>query len=83
MPMTSHERLMAAYRKQEPDRVPVRVWAVDDRTQPIHPSYAPIVEAAREKTDLVGGWGVAPAGRCCAALRMKSVPAESRNSKSG
>ncbi|HQI75155.1 MAG TPA: uroporphyrinogen decarboxylase family protein [Candidatus Latescibacteria bacterium] len=60
MPMTSHERLMAAYRKQEPDRVPVRVWAVDDRTQPIHPSYAPIVEAAREKTDLVGGWGGGP-----------------------
>jgi len=58
MPMTSHERLMAAYRREEPDRVPVRVWAVDDLTQPLHPSYEPVIRAAQAKSDLVGGWGM-------------------------
>jgi len=56
--MTSHERLMAAYRNEVPDRVPVRVWAVDDLTQPMHPSYAKVIDVARETTDLVGGWGL-------------------------
>lgn len=58
MEMTSRERLSAAYRGQQPDRVPVRVWGVTLETQPVHPSYAPIIEAAQERTDLVGGWGM-------------------------
>lgn len=49
---------MTAYRKELPDRVPVRVWAVDERTTPIHPSYEPVIRAAQAKTDLVGGWGL-------------------------
>lgn len=56
--MTSRERLMAAYRKEQPDRVPVRVWAVDDMTTAIHPSYQPVISAAQARTDLVGGWGL-------------------------
>lgn len=56
MQMTSHERLMTAWRGEQPDRVPVRVWGIDDHTKPFHPSYAPVVKAAQEKTDLVGGW---------------------------
>ena len=59
MPMTSRERLLCAYRRGQPDRVPVRVWAVDDLTTPMHPSYAPVVTAAKARTDLVGGWGLA------------------------
>ena len=58
MPMTSRERLMTAYRGEQPDRVPVRVWAVDDLTKPIHPSYAPVIAAAQAKTDLVTGWDI-------------------------
>lgn len=56
--MTSRERLTAVYQGREPDRVPVRVWGVDQNTKPIHPSYAPVIEAAQAKTDLVGNWSM-------------------------
>ena len=53
--MTSRERLLAAYRCEEPDRVPVRVWGVMPGSKPVHPSFQPIIDAVH-RTDLVDGW---------------------------
>ena len=77
--MTSRERLTAAYRGEQPDRVPVRVWAVTLDTEPVHSSYAPIVEAAKEKTDLVGGWGM-PGGLFLSATDEVAIHSEERPS---
>lgn len=71
--MTSNERLMAAYRGEQPDRVPVRVWAVDDTTKALHPSYQPVIDAAQAKTDLVGGWGL-PSGPSLIEVTSETRP---------
>ncbi|MEI6502797.1 MAG: hypothetical protein WCP21_17445, partial [Armatimonadota bacterium] len=60
--MNSRERLLAAYRLQPVDRVPLRVWGVrcwdpvwvaskDD-------SFGPVIEATREYGDFVDTWGL-------------------------
>ena len=56
--MTSKERLAAAYRREEPDRVPIRIWGVTPGTKAIHPSYQPVIAAALQKTDIVASWGM-------------------------
>jgi uroporphyrinogen-III decarboxylase len=71
--MTSRERLLTAYRNEQPDRVPVRVWAVDDTTKAMHPSYQPVIDAAQEKSDLVGGWGL-PGGPSTVEVTSENQP---------
>ena len=60
--MTSRERLMAAMRRQEVDRIPVHVRGVnfwDERwVATRHASYRPVVEAVRQHGDPFIGWGV-------------------------
>jgi len=60
--MTSRERLMAAMRREKPDRVPiyirgVGVTAPNWRENLRHPSYLPLYEAVEEKCDWKHGWG--------------------------
>jgi len=52
------ERLLASYRGQPVDRVPIRVWGADPWMKVWHPSYEPILEASVKYTDLCAGWGV-------------------------
>jgi len=54
--MTSRERLMAAITGEPPDRVPVKIWALNKKTVAKHPSYQPIIDAGLKMTDLVGNW---------------------------
>jgi uroporphyrinogen-III decarboxylase len=60
--MTSRERLLAAYRRQQIDRVPIYVRGVPvhDRkwVESRHPSYKPLIEKVAASGDLVGGYGV-------------------------
>ena len=56
--MSSRERLLAAYRCQPVDSVPVKVWSANPWMQVWHPSFQPILDAALEKTDLVGDWSM-------------------------
>jgi hypothetical protein len=55
--MSSRERLMAAYRSQPVDRVPIRVWGADPWMRVWHPSYQPILDAALRFSDIVTSWG--------------------------
>jgi len=59
--MTSRERLLTAYRCQEPDGVPIMVRGVhawdEDWTASQHPSYKPVIEAVDEYCDYQVGWG--------------------------
>lgn len=56
--MSSRERLLAAFRSQPVDRVPVKVWGATPWTQVWHPSYRPILEAALARTDLACQWSM-------------------------
>jgi len=60
--MTSKERLLTAYRRGQPDRVPINVRGVPvhDRkwVESRHPSYRPLIEKVAASGDLVGGFGV-------------------------
>jgi hypothetical protein len=59
--VTSRERLLAALRRQEVDRVPLHVRGVnfwDERwVETRHESYGPVVEAVGEHGDPFIGWG--------------------------
>ena len=59
--MTSRERLLAAYRLQPVDRVPLRVWGVrcwdPAWVQSKDDSFTPVIEATREHGDFVDAWG--------------------------
>lgn len=59
--MTSRERLLAAMRLEQVDRVPVHVRGVHvwdpDWTAGRHESYRPVVEAVEEHCDLCAFWG--------------------------
>jgi len=65
--MTSRERLITAFHKGKPDRLPIFIRGVnifDDRwVESRHPSYQPLIDCVREKTDPVvfwsAGWGYA------------------------
>ncbi|MHB0875532.1 MAG: hypothetical protein ACYC5O_05745, partial [Anaerolineae bacterium] len=56
--MSSRERLLAAYRSQPVDRVPIRIWSASPWMEVWHPSFQPILDAALAKTDIVDGWGM-------------------------
>ncbi len=70
--MTSRERLMAAYRNREPDRVPIRMWGVTPNTPPPHPSFRPLCELSR-RTDLVGEWSPTNTGVFGTASKEVSI----------
>jgi hypothetical protein len=59
--MTSRERLLAAYRRQPVDRLPLRVWGVHALDEAWvasrDPSYRPVIEATLARGDFVGSWG--------------------------
>ncbi|HPC46145.1 MAG TPA: uroporphyrinogen decarboxylase family protein [Candidatus Latescibacteria bacterium] len=61
--MTSKERLLTAYRRGQPDRVPINVRGVPvhDRkwVGSRHPSYRPLIDKVTASGDLVGGFDVA------------------------
>lgn len=58
--MTSRQRLLAAMRRQEVDRVPIHVRGVNfwdsHWAETRHPSYQPLIEAARVHSDPFVGW---------------------------
>lgn len=62
IPLTSRQRLLTAFRRQQPDRVPIHVRGVPAWNaawvESRDPSFAPVIEAVREKCDLVATWGV-------------------------
>jgi hypothetical protein len=56
--MTPRERLLAAYRCEEVDRIPIVIWVNPYNTfhwMSREPSYTPLLELARA-TDVLGGW---------------------------
>ncbi|MHB0876262.1 MAG: uroporphyrinogen decarboxylase family protein [Anaerolineae bacterium] len=55
--MSSRERMLASYRGLPVDRVPIRIWGADPWMEVWHPSYQPILDAAREHSDMCVGWG--------------------------
>lgn len=59
--MTSRERLLAAYRCQPVDRLPLRVWGMqvwnEEWLATKDESFAPVLEATREHGDFVDSWG--------------------------
>jgi hypothetical protein len=58
--MTSCQRLAAAFRCQEPDRVPIQVRGVDTISRALikrHESFRPLVEAVAQHGDLTQSWG--------------------------
>jgi hypothetical protein len=55
--MSPRERLLASYRSQPVDRVPIRIWGADPWIEAWHPTYQPILDVARRYTDLCVGWG--------------------------
>ena len=73
--MSSQERLLATFRRQPVDRVPVKVWGAQPAFQTIHPSFDPLLLAALEKTDLVDTWtmsgGVALSGTDTVAVHTE------------
>lgn len=56
--MTSRERLLAAFRSQPVDRVPVKAWGADPWREVWHPGFQTILDAALAKTDLAIQWGM-------------------------
>ena len=60
--MTSRQRLLAAIRHQPVDRVPIFIRGVpvcrEDWVKGRHPSYKPVIDAVREKTDVTHIVGV-------------------------
>ncbi len=55
--MTSRERVLAAMRREQPDRVPINIRGVrlwnPEWVASRHPSYRPVMEAVREHCDLI------------------------------
>lgn len=60
--MTSRQRVLAAMRRQQPDRVPIHVRGVrawdQEWVESRHPSYRPVIEAVQEHCDLIPTSGV-------------------------
>ena len=56
--MTRRERLLACFKHQVPDRVPISIRGVDPWKGVRHPSFQPLVDAALEKTDILAHWGM-------------------------
>jgi len=59
--MTSRERLLTAYRRGRPDRVPINVRGVHvgdpGWVRARHPSYRPLIDLVAAECDLLGGYG--------------------------
>ena len=51
--MTRKERLWSVYKKETPDRVPVKLWGLDNRSSLINPAYKIVYDNAAVKTDLI------------------------------
>lgn len=81
--MTSRERLLAAYRRKQPDRVPINVRGVRVHDEAWmgnhHPSYDPLIKAVSEQCDLVGGFGVSQ-GWLLTASREVEIERKTRDS---
>ncbi len=55
--MTSHERLLAAFRREPVDRVPVRLWGFDHRRDQPEPTFQQLANIARShELDLLNHW---------------------------
>ena len=50
--MTSHERLLAIFRGDIPDRPAIKLWSAGFGQEMLHPDYKPVYEAAIAKLDL-------------------------------
>ncbi|MCL2517299.1 MAG: hypothetical protein FWF15_01930 [Oscillospiraceae bacterium] len=55
--MTRKERLWAVHKGEDPDRIPVKLWALTKNQKLLHPDYQRIYDLAIEKTDLFGSTG--------------------------
>jgi hypothetical protein len=56
--MTSHARLLAAFRREPVDRVPMRIWGFDHRQEQLEPSYQQLAALAHtHELDLLNVWG--------------------------
>src|SRR5512133_2721977 len=80
--MNSRERYLAAYRREQPDRVPIRVWGVDPWSRESqragrHPSFQPLIEACLARTDIVADWGL-PGGLFLSATDEVAVTRHDR-----
>ena len=73
---TARQRLLAAMRREQPDRVPIHVRGVPAWNQKWvdsrHESYTPLIQAVKEKCDMVASWGVS----CGRFITNAEPPAE-------
>ena len=79
--MNTQQRVLAALRREQPDRVPVFIYLnpyVDDWSTN-EPSYAELLEAAAKYADVIHDWYF-PMGFFCSAAEL---PAESRKRSDG
>ncbi len=53
--MTRRERLMAVFKGEPVDRVPIKLWRADPGQELLHPAYEPVYRLAIERSDLVAG----------------------------
>jgi len=57
--LSSRERILRAFRCQETDRVPIRLWGVDTFAESVaHPSYWPLHRLAAQHCDQIITWPV-------------------------
>ena len=56
MEMTSRERLMAAIRRETPDRVPLKIWGLLRVLGKAHESYTRVIDEGLRLTDIVENW---------------------------
>lgn len=54
--MTSRERLLAAFRGEPHDRVPIWTWGIHPWLTGVHPTIQPVVEAYLDRADIVTWW---------------------------
>ncbi|MCC6443459.1 MAG: hypothetical protein IT210_08380 [Armatimonadetes bacterium] len=80
---TSRKRLLAAFHRQQPDRVPIQVRGVlawdEGWAASRHPSFRPLIESVSENGDMVASWGI-PYGFFASATEL---PTESLTHDAG
>lgn len=54
--MTSSTRILAAFKGEVPDRVPIWAWGIHPWLKNLHPSVQPVVDAYLEKGDIIHWW---------------------------
>lgn len=85
--MTSRERLLTAYRCEQPDGLPIMVRGVrcwdDEWVATRHPSYKPVIDVVAEHGDYQLGWGggsgVLLSGTSAAWYSSETIPGEDWN----